>query len=198
MQKTSLSTEQTLKYTNDTISDIDEKKIEALEMGKVFQLLKHNHLKAELMRLTAKKGDKDIIVQKMEARIACNEIMFPALDLQMAIMKKGNDSYDPDTWRIQGFVFSANERPLKLIVSLVSQKEQTTKIHLSSNTDDLGFFSITVEKQMIAKLKSLKLFLQVSDNKKNIIHKVDKTLLPAGGTIDIEDILIPADHGPIL
>lgn len=178
------------------IDRLDTQKVDSLKKMLQFQLIKQAELEAELNRFLEKKGPNNSRVQKIQSRMVYNKGLFEALDLQIKLASSKTENLNPDAWRIQGIVFDTNKTLLPdLKVFIAIEKGKSYKDQLFSVTNNQGFYSITVEGEMVEKLRQTKIFLQVSDKKKNVIHTENKPLMPTRGIIDFEDILIPKYGG---
>ncbi|UOQ64804.1 hypothetical protein [Hymenobacter volaticus] len=179
---------------DETSSVLDDMKVESLKNHMELQLLKHKAMELESERLTAKYGENHARVLKMRQRMGFNESLFPALRMQVDLtMRAKDESFDLDTWQVQGFVFDDNLNPLEgLQVALFlakTENEKEEKQNWQAVTDVSGFYRINLGKEAIQQLNGRELLIQLVEARQ-IIYRSETLLTPFVGQIDLENITI--------
>lgn len=184
---------ETLNYIDDSTDQLDEQRLAGLQEEQNNQLIKDEVLQREKMRLEAKHGNTHPEVQHAESRIAYNKEMFTGLDNEV---KKASIKTEPlpnNAWRVHGRVLDQNNTPVKgVTVFLADQHKDWIEVYGNSCTNEMGYYSLTVNGSRFAEsmTKNQPLSLSVSEKNKKILYYASEPVYAAKGTIDHQDIYI--------
>ena len=179
-------------FVEENIDKLDGSRVEFLERSMFYNTLRMDQMKNEAARIAKKYGDNSQRVRKIESGIIDLKNMMRAVDMQIAIIKVNSKKFDADTWKIEGHVYANNKFVEGYHIYLSPQEGKPTE--WADKTDSVGFYSITLDKETVEKLKDQKLFLFAAAGS-HIVYRGTKAMMPEIGGIEREDIPITKEDG---
>jgi len=184
---------------DDTISAIgnamqffDDNNLAELNMLKTFLQLKDRHLTAQKEFLAKKYGNDFEGIGPIDARLTFDAELSKALDAEVALSAINIPPFDKNSWRVQGFIYDANQKEIaQVMVTLVqSEKREPIKDSPSAVSDKNGFYAITLNGEQIKALKGVTVSLAVmtADQKLQVI--TESQLVPKIAKIDFFEIVL--------
>jgi hypothetical protein len=188
----------TEEWTDRTLDNLEFARVEGYERAIASQQLKLLQLRSEGERLVKKHGKDHPRVQKIAYDLDTLERTRAAMEFNMRVIKS-QEQMEKTSWRVQGFVNGEEQKPLEAWrVELSNPKRQaTTKGEKQpylrvTHTNELGFYSFTLNEEEIKALNGEALLLQIPDNpakgKANVLAVEVK---PISGLMDLHDFSIP-------
>lgn len=192
------TTDQFVTATQDAFNQLDVHRSEQLAFTNKLLALKDKAQQKEKERLTKKYGADHPEVKRIEARLAFNQELFPAVE---ANIKQSNIPTEPfviTTWRVYGFVYDANGRPLeKITVLFLDEKEQPIRTLPYACTDSNGYYAITLTKEQLPDPKTaLLLGVTLPSQKKPVVASKEPLYATAGLMVYREIVLGAATCEP--
>lgn len=179
---------------NSAFDQLNDSRATGLETAKNLLSIKHRNLQKEKERLTAKYGKEHAEVQKIEARLQYEEEMFNAMDVEIARTKSHPEPFVVTSWRVQGLVLNAQgEQQEGLTVYLTDEKQQVLPGTKHQCSDAQGFYSITLEKELVAQYQAAKVFLAVAGKEGKKLLTTAEPIAISAGTIDYRDIILSTE-----
>jgi hypothetical protein len=183
-------------HVNKTVDDLESIRGESLDRFIYIQQLHQSMYELELKRLESKYGPNHARSQNLAGALEMNGAVQNALELQKAFMNSNSEEFEAGTWRVQGHVCSSDYSPLAGVrVSLAVDKELQQRDMRPSVTDNLGFYSITLDKKAVEQLKGKPVRVIVAGKYRGVVRADDSMLTPALDIIDIQNIVI-SDEKP--
>lgn len=187
----------------------DEERLRGLQGLDRLRKIKTVNMKREKERLIKKRGAKDPRVQSLESKEKSNELLTRNLNLEIERAKTDVSTFNKDAWNLYGYVRDRDSKGVpNLTVGLYDENGKWIKQLGYACTDKRGFFSIIYpQKGKTTKeiSESMKLFIHVSDRKKNVLYKDPDPLYLKIGQVDYREIYLPEEtsvctppgpHGP--
>lgn len=187
------TTDQFVNNTQNAINQLDTNRSEQLEFTNKLLALKDKAQQKEKERLTKKYGADHPEVKRIEARLAYNHDLFPAVEANISQSQIPTEPFSVTTWRVYGFVFDANRNPVeKITVLLLDEKGQPIRTLPYACSDSKGYYAITLTKDQLPDSKTA-LFLGVTlpgQKKPTIVSK--EPLYANLGIMNYREIVLAA------
>lgn len=197
MERKNITDEEVFEHIDQSINQLDKQRLQELNNLKQVQEIKQQALKLEIQRLSKKYGEDHPRVQKISARLSYNQEMFTGLDKEIKRAKTKTEPFSNKSWRIQGNVFDQLNKVAKGVTVFLSDKGHKWIEALGSTcTDEIGYFSITLDEESVKRHKDQPLYLSVSNNTKKINYVAPEPFFASNGLIDYKDIYLNDDCQP--
>jgi hypothetical protein len=174
-------------HGDEAVDKLDKLRADSLTMAGQLHSLHAAQLEKEAERIAKKYGPGHPRVGEIAASIASTKSMLATIQLQSSLLKSNESDFDASSWRVQGSVTVAGQPGTGLSVSLSINQEPRGQFN--GTTDKQGFFSITLEKDAVEKLKQEKLFLTVADANGKLIYRDKNPIEPQAGIIDTVNVV---------
>jgi hypothetical protein len=197
MVSNNLNTDQFVKKTDDALTQLDGVRTEQMQLAKDLLATKDKFQQKERERLIRKYGIEHPEVKKIEARLAFNQQLFPAVDANIDQSAINTEPFSLTTWRVYGFVYDSKGNPLEKITVLLTNPDQQPLPALPyACTNPKGYYAITLTREQIADKKTgLLLAVTTSTNQPPIIVSKEP-ILPNLGKMEFRDIILNQDQCP--
>jgi hypothetical protein len=194
MEKQEFSTENTADKIETSLGQLEDLRNAELENAQNLLLQKQQHLIKEKDRLTAKYGAQYPEIQRINLRIQLEEERTKAVTTEINRSKIPTEPFAVASWRVNGLVLNENGKTLEgITVYLVDERQQRPEGLQSTCSDGQGYFAITLDGDVVSKMKDKQLFLAAysKDIRKPII--APEPLLARPGIIEYRDIFFTKD-----
>jgi hypothetical protein len=197
MASKSLNTDQFVKRTDDALSQLDATRNEQMQVAANLLSVKDKAQQKERERLIRKYGKDHPEVQKIEARLAYNQQLFPAVNANIEQSGINTDPFSLTTWRIYGFVHDNKGNPLEKITVLLADENQQPLRNLPyACSDSKGYYAITLNREQIPDKKAGFLLAVVTPSRKEPFIVTTTPIIPALGKMEYHDIVLNEDQCP--
>lgn len=182
-------------HTNveNAFNQINLQRAESLENLRSFQNINDQLIQGERIRLEQKYGPDHPRVQKISRRIAYNQELLTALDIEIEKDKIEVPEVDTVSWMVHGRVLNEKYMGIwSLTVALYDEKGKWIRKLNYSCTDRNGYFSIIYPKKGEASEipADQKLFLAVNEKDSKIIHRDAEPLYVKPGMVDYREMIL--------
>jgi hypothetical protein len=182
------------KKIDTAFESLDEQRAEDLKKLKRLQLIKKDTLEKERQRMESKYGADHPRVKKIASRITYNQGMMADLDMEIEKTDIEVPKHDGTTWTVHGRVFDENAAGIKdLTVSLYDDEGNWVREIEHTSTDESGYFAMTCpeeEKDALKDLEGKKLFLTITDEEHNVLHRESESLPVEIGRMRFREIVL--------
>jgi hypothetical protein len=177
---------------NKALDDLDVNRSQQLESLKQVKDVENDARKKEINRLSLKYGPDDPRIQTMRDQVDINKNLSGNLALEIERSNIAIPKFDKNTWMVHGRVLCEDMTGKEgLTVSFVDENGKWLRPLGYACTDAKGYFAITYDPAKDSKNEipaTLKMFLIVSDEKRNILFKDTEPLYVKIGRINYKDI----------
>jgi len=185
------TTDQFVNNTQHAIDQLDTNRSEQLEFTNKLLALKDKAQQKEKERLTKKYGADHPEVKRIEARLAFNQDLFPAVAANISQSNTRVEPFPVTTWRVYGFVFDANGNPVeKITVLLLDEKQQPIRTLPYSCTDSKGYYAITLTKEQLPDNKTALLLGVTLPGQKKPVVASKEPLFANVGVMNYREIVL--------
>lgn len=185
----------TLEYIDNAADQLDQQRLAGLKEQQNTQLIKDEVLQREANRLEAKHGKDHPQVVAAQNRAVYNRQMHVGLDKEIEKASIKTDPLPANAWRVHGRVFESESKPVKGVTVFLSDANgRWAEVLGSSCTNELGYYSLTVDEKLIDKYEKQPLVLTVSDKNKNVIYTAKEPLFMSRGLIVYKDIYLKQEE----
>src|SRR5687768_11448528 len=189
MQRENVDDKELLNKVQETISGLDEQRLQELNNLKQHQEIKNEVLQLESKRLADKYGEDHPRVQKTMARLTANREVFIALDKEREKAAIKTQPLPANSWRVHGKVFDEKNLPVNGITVFFSDVQKNPIRDLGSVcTDDTGYYVLTVEEKLIGVIEQKPLYLTVSSKSPKLLYQRPEPVTAVKGLIEYADI----------
>ncbi|MEI6682129.1 MAG: hypothetical protein WCO44_05855 [Bacteroidota bacterium] len=176
---------------NESVTKLDEQRLAGLQDFQQQQSFRNSILQQEKSRLEEKYGSDHPLVLKIIPRIAMQEQVNAGLNREISKASVKTVPFVTTSWRIQGKVYDSGNKPVQgYTVFLGDNTGIWNSFTATSCTDETGYYSLTVDLNMMKRLKKTVLFICVSDKNKKLVYLGQDAYQPVGGAIAYKDILL--------
>ena len=180
-----------LNKVHETISGLDEQRLQELNNLKQHQEIKNEVLQLESKRLANKHGEDHPRVQKTMARLAANREVFVALDKEAEKAAIKTELLPANSWRVHGKVFDEKNSPVSGVTVFLSDVQKNAIRDLGSIcTDDTGYYVLTIEEKLMGVIEQKPLYLAVSSKSPKILYQRPEPVIAIKGFIEYADIYL--------
>ncbi len=178
-------------FINESVTKLDEQRLAGLQDFQQQQSFRNPILQQEKSRLEAKYGSDHPLVLKIATRLGMQEQVNTGLNQEISKASVKNVPFDTTSWRIQGKVYDSGNKPVQgFTVFFGDNAGNWNSFTANSCTDETGYYSLTVDLNMMKRLKKAALFLCVSDKNKKLVYPGQDAYQPVSGAIEYKDILL--------
>lgn len=197
MDKRILSEEEESQKINSSFIELENQRAIGIERTQKTQQTKQTAMTREKERLTAKYGANHERVAKIDRQLKTNPHLFRSFDEVAARTSIKTPDTTPDDWMVYGSVKDTSQRRVQgLTISLFDTRRQWVRELGYVCTDEKGQFSLKVPDvngKLSEKYKDKPLYLTVTNDHKDVLHKEDEPLFFAKGKIENREIIFSVD-----
>ncbi len=187
-------------HTNPTFNIVDQVKEtdEMLDKTRISNLkdiesllhIRRLALIGEERRLTTKYGEGYPGLNEIKARIAFDGELFKGLAMEISHAEIVVPESDKKTWRIHGRVFGKQNQPMPNVkVVLTDGNRRALKNIEPVMTDEKGYYSITVEENILGELQQKEIFIGIQGKKEKLPEIDTRRLSPKISTTEYRELV---------
>jgi hypothetical protein len=186
-----MTADEIIKRTDAAFEEMDFVRLEELSENMELFAIKNELLAGEMGRLEEKYGKAFPEVKSIKSKLALNNEVAKALEIEVEHSKAKQPEVDVSGWRVIGTVSSKADKPVaSMTIFLIDEKNQLVSKLPSSVTDENGNYSIILTKEHLREeLKNKKLFLGSSIGEK-LYPLTDIPIVVAAGEFQYLDIML--------